>query len=120
MVLMVTARYSLSSSMLRPSNLSLNDNTLAWASTIARSPEAPADASIALLIRYQRLLEDVFDLYRAENKMNDRSRLATHANRMIAMLEGWWVCVPAHLHPTCTNSFFVAAGSSLTDDRSFL
>jgi hypothetical protein len=100
MVLTVIAHYSLSSSMLKRNTLSFTDNTLAWATELARSPEAPADSSITLLIQYQNLLESVFDLYQGERKTNDRSRLATHAKQMTAMLESWWVCVPSHLHFT--------------------
>jgi hypothetical protein len=117
MVLMVTAHYSLSSSMLRPTNLSFNDQTLTWATTLSQSPEVPADASIALMIQYQKLLEDVFDVYRDEKKLKDRSRLAMHAQRMIAMLESWWVCVPSQLHLTCTDTSPQSVSSSLIVDR---
>jgi len=117
MVLMVIAHYSLSSSMLRPTNLSFKDQTLVWAATLSQTPEVPADASIALLIRYQKLLEDVFDVYRNEHKLKDRSRLAMHAQRMIAMLESWWVCVPSQLHLTCTDTLPQAVRSSLIVDR---
>jgi hypothetical protein len=98
MILMRTANFSLSSTMLKPNNLPFNENTLAWAATLTRSPEVPSDSTLTLLIQYQRLLEYVFNLYREERRANDWSRLAMHAKRMAAMLESWWAGVPPHMH----------------------
>ena len=115
---MRTAHSSLSSTMLRPNTLPFSDITLAWAATLARSPEVPTDPSIALFIQYQRLLECVFDLYREVRKAKDWSRIAMHAKRKAAMLESWWMGVPIHLHLTRMNSLLVVASHSLTDNRS--
>jgi len=118
-ILIRAVRSSLSSTMLRPNTLPFSDITLAWAATLARSPEVPTDPSIALFIQYQRLLEGVFDQYREERNTNDWSRIVMHAKRMAAMLESWWVTVPPHLHLTRTNTLLAVAGHSLIDNRYF-
>lgn len=105
--------------MLRPNTLPFSDNALTWAATLARSPEAPTDASVTLLVQYQRLLEDVFNLYRKERKANSFPRLATHARHMAATLESWWATVPPHLHFARMNASLAVASHSLIDARSF-
>lgn len=107
MILMLNAQISLSSSLLKRFNpLPFSDNTLAWAATLSRSPETPADSYIILLIRYQRLFQDVVDLHREEVKvkMSDPSRLDMHAKRMAAMLASWWAFVPPHLQAKCMDT----------------
>jgi hypothetical protein len=86
---------------------------------LSRSPETPADSHITLLIQYQRLFQDVVDLFREEVKvkMSDPSRLDMHAKRMAAMLESWWAFVPPHLQLTCMDTLLTAIRPSLTDDR---
>ena len=117
-ILIVNAQYSLSSSLLKRFNpLPFSDNTLAWAATLSRSPETPADSYITLLIQYQRLFQDVVDLYREEMKMSDLSQLAMHAKRMAAMLESWWAFVPPHLQATCMDTLVTATETSLIDNR---
>lgn len=105
--------------MLKPNNLPFSDNTLAWAATLSRSPQVPADSTLALLIQYQRLLECVFELYREERRTNDWSRLAMHAKRMATMLESWWASVPPHLHFTRTATLHTVASHMLINIRSF-
>ena len=115
--LTVATRCSLSASMLKPNTLSFTNDTLVWAATLSRSPEFPSDSSVALLIQYQKLLQDAFDLYQEDIKMNDRSRLAMHAKCMTAMLESWWAIVPPHLHMTCKSTFITTTNPSLTHNR---
>ena len=105
--------------MLRPNTLPFTDSTLAWAATLARSPEVPTDSSVTLLIQYQRLLEGVFDLYREERHTNSLSRLAMHAKRMAAILESWWATVPPHLHFARMHTWLAVASHSLIDNRAF-
>ena len=105
--------------MLRPNTLPFNDSTLAWAATLARTPEAPTDSSVTLLVQYQRLLEGVLDTYREERKANSLSRLAMHARHMAATLESWWATVPPHLHFARMITSLAVASHLLIDDRSF-
>jgi hypothetical protein len=105
--------------MLRPNILPFSDSTLAWAATLARSPEVPTDAFITPLIQYQRLLEDVFDLYREERKTNHWARIAMHVKRMAEMLEHWWATVPPYLHVARMNTLRAVTRHSLIYNRSF-
>jgi hypothetical protein len=98
---------SLSLSMNKPSALSLTDKSLAWAASLAQYAEVPTDATLVLLLQYQRVLEDIQDVYQEEKKTRNWSRLPLHSKRMTATLENWWVSMPQHLHHTRMTSLLL-------------
>jgi hypothetical protein len=91
---------SLSLSMIKPSTLPFSDNSLVWAASLAQNAEIPTDTTLVLLIQYQRVLEDIQDIYQGERKTCNWPRLHLHAKRMTSTLESWWLSVPEHLHHT--------------------
>lgn len=99
---------SLSLSMMKPSALPLTDKSLAWAASLAQYAEVPTDVTLVLLLQYQRVLEDIQDVYQEEKQTRNWSRLPLHAKRMTATLESWWLSVPQHLHhPRMTSLLLV-------------
>lgn len=81
---------SISSSMGRPNTVPLTDNVLARANAVCRTDESDAEELIVPLLRYQRLMEDVFSVNRTARKADDASLLHTHAPQLVAALDAWW------------------------------
>jgi hypothetical protein len=98
---------SLSLSMNKPSALPLTDRSLAWAASLAQYAEVLTDTTLVLLLQYQRVLEDIQNVYQEEKKTRNWSRLPLHAKRMTVTLESWWLSVPQHLHHTRMTSLLL-------------
>lgn len=89
--------------MAKPNTIPLTDYMLDCARKFQQDPEFESDELIYPLARLQKLVEEVRDVYRSEKSVNVRSRLHTHADRLMSHLELWKSSIPPNVQESGTK-----------------
>lgn len=58
--------------------------------------ELDSDETILNLMEYQRIMEDICDVYKAAKK-SDSASLPAHVETLSACLDSWWTALPSVL-----------------------
>ncbi len=74
---------------------------------LGEQSEVETDEWLRPLIHLQRIEEETRDLYRTEKHPSCRSRLHTHAERLLGNLEGWRHALPENLRHAAVSLAYV-------------
>lgn len=78
----------------------LTDTVLAKASSVADAAEGQSDHLIEPLLAYQRIIDDLQEVYRAALRAGDPKTLPAEAIKMHAALDAWWGTLSSCLKET--------------------
>jgi hypothetical protein len=77
--------------MSKPNTLPISDFALAVADDLTRNKAIETDVMLLPLTRYQHMLDEMRTTYRSERSVSSQYRLASHAKRMLAALDTWYL-----------------------------
>jgi hypothetical protein len=96
----------------KPNTLPVNDFAVDCARELQKCPQFDTDHGIYPIMHLQQLVDEARDLYRMEQSDSRRSRLHSHADRLVNRLEQWRISVQPELrdeslcYPIPSSNFF--------------
>jgi hypothetical protein len=79
----------ISASMSKPNTLPISDFAMHQGGALTRGKAVESDIMLLPLMKYQRMLDEMRNIYRLERSSSSRCRLVSHAKRMLTELDQW-------------------------------